>query len=392
MINNNIPTSTILQNENSNGLSPKKKVIVFVILGVVLAMLLSVLVYFFIIKSSTSNFVSPLSNGNSTTATNKRTIENPLTGELYTESDATSWVNTRPLGVMINNHLDARPQSGLVDADVVYELVAEGGITRFLTFFLSNTPEKIGPIRSTRTYYLTIVKEMGDAMLMHEGYSPQALEAIDTWPVRSLQRGGASELANWRDTSLNVATEHTLYTNGKLLRERGNVLGWQGTSEEFESWMFKEDSALPALDSCMVGDCNPITIDFWFEGDYSAIWKWNKETNAYLRFTGYDETGNPVPHVDRETKAQIKVKNVIVQFATESNIAGDDKNRLEYELLGSGSGLVFMDGAVTKITWAKKDRDSRTFFYDENGNEIKFNRGKFWISIVPDRNLDQVKY
>ncbi len=99
-----------------------------------------------------------------------------------------------------------------------------------------------------------------------------------------------------------------------------------------------------------------------------------------------------MPHVDRETNEQIKVKNVIVQFATESNIAGDDKNRLEYELLGSGSGLVFMDGAVTKITWAKKDRDSRTFFYDENGNEIKFNRGKFWISIVPDRNLDQVKY
>lgn len=385
-------TNTIFQSQDEGNTSSKKKVALFILLGIGAALILSTLVYFFILKNSNGTFLSPLSNGSSVGMENKKTIENPLTGEFYTESDSTSWINTRPLGVMVNNYIDARPQSGLIYADVVYEVVAEGGITRFLAFFLSNTPEKIGPVRSTRTYYLTIVKEMGDAMLMHEGYSPQALEAIETWPVRSLQRGGASALANWRDTSLNVATEHTLYTNGKILRERGDELGWQGTSPDFESWMFKEDNALPALEGCMVGDCNPITIDFWDEGDYSAIWKWDKETNTYLRFTGYDEVGNPIPHVDRETRKQISVKNVVVQFATESSIVGDDKNRLDYALVGSGEGLVFIDGAVTKVTWSKKDRDSRAFFYDENGNEIKFNRGKFWISIVPDRNIDQVKY
>lgn len=321
-------------------------------------------------------------------------IANPLTGVQYTKPEAQDWLGTRPLGVMINNHLDARPQSGLIYADVVYEVVAEGGITRFLAFFLSNTPEKIGPIRSTREYYLVLVKEMGDAMLMHEGYSPQALAAIESWPVRSLQRGGASGLFNWRDNPRNVATEHTLYSNGVELKNYGNErLGWSGHDEGFESWKFREEvKPQPSADVCLVGDCKPIVVDFWFEGDYSAIWKYDKDSNSYLRFTGYDDNGEPVPHVDWDTKEQIKVKNLIVQFAQESAIEGDDKSRLEYELVGSGEGLVFMDGGVTNVTWSKASRDGRTKFYDENGSEMEFNRGNFWISLVPERNKDQVSF
>ncbi len=138
-----------------------------------------------------------------------------LTGVQYPEMEAGSWVNERPVGVMINNHVDARPQSGLVYADLVYEIVAEGGITRFLAFFHTITPEKIGPVRSTREYYLVLVKELSDAMIMHIGYSPQALAAIDTWPVRSLFRGGCESYpgCTWRENPRNVAYEHTAYVN-----------------------------------------------------------------------------------------------------------------------------------------------------------------------------------
>ena len=131
-------------------------------------------------------------------------VEAPLTGILVSKEKAEEWSNIRPLGVMVNNHVDARPQSGLIDADLVYEIVAEGGITRYLAFFLSNTPEKIGPIRSVREYYLVLVKEMGDAMLMHIGWSPQALVAIESWPVRSLGRGGADF---WRDQAKHASIE-----------------------------------------------------------------------------------------------------------------------------------------------------------------------------------------
>ena len=86
------------------------------------------------------------------------------------------------------------------------------------------------------------------------------------------------------------------------------------------------------------------------------------------------------------------VENLLVQFVAEAPIIGDDKSRLEYELVGSGSGLVFVKGKVIEATWIKEDRDSRTLFYDTNGDQIKFSPGKFWISIVPDRNVDQVVY
>ncbi|MBD3366122.1 DUF3048 domain-containing protein [candidate division WWE3 bacterium] len=378
----------------AQSLGAKKKLpLIYIILGVLIAGALSLgLVYAFGFGGF-SGIVSPLSDGTPiTTEPQEEMVANPLTGEKYSKSEA-PWINDRPLAVMVNNYIDARPQSGLVDADLVYEIVAEGGITRFIPFFLSKTPEKIGPVRSTRDYYLVLVKELGDAMIMHIGWSPQALEAIETWPVRSLGRGGGSF---WRENPRNVATEHTAYVNGKDLRELGDELGWEGT-REFPAWQFKDDSPTPLAegpDSCetVAALCDPLTIDFWYEGDYSAIFKYNPDNNSYLRFTGYDANGDPIPHEDQDTGEQIEVKNVIVQFADESAIEGDTKNRLSYALVGSGTGLVFLDGTVEEVTWSKAERDARTMFYDLNGEEMQFNRGQFWISIVPTRNESQVKY
>jgi hypothetical protein len=219
---------------------------------------------------------------------------------------------------------------------------------------------------------------------MHIGWSPQALEAIGTWPVRSLGRGGGTF---WRENPRDVATEHTAYTDGMELRTISENLGWDGT-RDFVVWEFKDDTGkyqdMP--------EATNLSIDFWYQGDYSAIFEYDQETNTYLRSMGYDDEGNPIPHKDQETQEQIRLSNVIVQFAVENPIAGDDKSRLEYELVGSGNGLVFMDGRVIETTWTKEGRDDRTLFYDKNGDQIQFNRGKFWISIVPDRNVDQVVY
>lgn len=359
-----------------------------VILGIAAAAIVfgTIVVYFYYRNSSSGDMVTPLSDGNTQVNTEAGELSmNPLTGELTPIRADEESVTLRPLAVMVNNHPDARPQSGLVDADLTYEIVAEGGITRFLPFFLGSTPEKIGPVRSTREYYLVLVKELGDAMLMHIGWSPQALEAIESWPVRSLGRGGGTF---WRDNPRGVAIEHTAYINGVELRQIAQGLGWEGR-RDFDIWKFKDDkkgydSASPA---------NEITIDFWYKGDFSAIFKYDAATNSYLRFMGYDSADQPIPHVDQETNEQIKVKNVIVQFATENGIAGDDKSRLEYALIGSGNALVFLDGKVVNATWSKSDRDARTKFFDAStGAEIEYNRGKFWISIVPDRNVDQVVY
>lgn len=378
-----------------DNITSSKIPIVYIILGVIIAGALALLAAYFFGFGNISDIISPLSKDGSSGMEqgSDETVMNPLTGVLYKRSEA-PWIEDRPLAAMVNNYIDARPQSGLIYADIIYEIVAEGGITRFIPFYLSETPEKIGPIRSARDYYLVLVKELGDAMIMHIGWSPQALEAIQTWPVRSLGRGGAEF---WRDTSLNVAVEHTAYVDGTYLRELGDELGWEG-NREFTVWQFKDDSPviemLPQEDPCTItaAYCTPLSIDFWYEGDYTGIFKYEPETNSYLRFTGYDEGGEPIPHVDRETNEQIRVKNVIVQFADETPIEGDNKNRLSYQLVGSGSGLVFLDGTVEEVTWSKEDRDGRTMFYDLDGQEMQFNRGKIWISIVPTRNTAQVEY
>lgn len=342
------------------------------------------------LKVHSESVVSPISTTKKENIIEKivnlKTVQNPLTGIMYTPEEASSWKDLRLLGVMINNYTEARPQSGLIDADLVYEIVAEGGITRYLAFFLTNTPQKIGPVRSTREYYLVLVKEMGDAMLMHIGYSPQALEAMQTWPVKSLGLNGGSF---WRDqTRLNagIATEHTAYVNGVSLREAGSNLGWEQPGEYYV-YKFKDDNSLGEA-----AEIKNIKISFWYDGDYSASFKYNPTNNSYLRYVGIDSAGNFIPHLDQESQKQLEVKNVIVQFATESSIDGDDKNRLDYQLVGSGQAIVFIDGKATKSTWSKESRDARTKFYDMNGKEIEFNRGKFWVSIVPDRNIDQVIY
>lgn len=349
------------------------------VLAVITALILGFLAVWFV-TSRNGDFLSPLGDGLVEDLGLK--VVNPLTGEA--QVGVVEWQDRRPLAVMVNNHVDARPQSGLIYADIVFEIVAEGGITRLMPFYLSEIPEKIGPVRSTREYYLVLVKELGDAMLMHIGWSPQALEAIETWPVRSLGRGGAPF---WRDNPRNVATEHTAYIDGNVMYETSEALGWEGT-RDFQVWKFKDDLSLyndhPSVSN--------IAIDFWYRGDYSAAFQYDAGDNSYLRFMGYDENDVAIPHKDQETEEQIKVKNLIVQFVTEEAIPGDDKNRLNYELAGTGTGIVFLDGKAIDVTWNKQDRDGRTIYYDLDGQEIQFNRGKFWVSVVPDRNIEQVVY
>ncbi|MBU0649984.1 DUF3048 domain-containing protein [Patescibacteria group bacterium] len=314
-----------------------------------------------------------------------KTVINPLTGVMYTEEEAAAWKDLRPLGVMINNHPDARPQDGLADADFTYEIVAEGGITRFLAFFQSVLPEKVGPVRSVREYYLVMAKEMGDAMLMHWGYSPQALIDIQTWPVRSLMRGDAP---TWRENPRNVAVEHTLYAHAQELVKKGLELGWEGRSEDFYIWQFKDGPEPYAVAPL----AHKLSYDFWYQGDFSAMWQYDPASNTYLRYMGFDESDNEIPHVDELINKQITASNIIVQFAAETKIPGDEKNRLDYELIGSGAGYIFLDGKAIEVTWSKAGRDARTMYYDMNGEEVKFNRGRFWVAIIPDRSPENLKF
>jgi hypothetical protein len=338
------------------------------------------------LDNSTIKLTSETSKINIKDSRDSTVYINPINGVKYQEIEKPNFLQNVPLGIMVNNAVPARPQSGLNKADVIYEIVAEGGITRFLAVYLSELPEKVGPIRSAREYYITYIKELGDAMYMHIGYSPQAKEKIEQWNVKSLQN---SPNSFYRDNGGNpdIATEHTAYGNALNLFNNGVNNNWNNL-KEIRSWSFKNDYV--KIDTLPIA--NYIEINFWYKGDYSGIFKYNKEENNYIRFSGFDENDMPIRLIDQLDKTEVKVKNLIVQFSEEFPIPNDDKNRLDYNLIGSGDALIFRDGRVEKAKWSKENLESRTIYYDLADNEIQFNRGKFWISIVPTRNVDQVIY
>ncbi len=328
-----------------------------------------------------------------------KTEECPLNGAMYSKEERQWWEKHRPLGVMIENHQESRPQSGISFADVTYEAVAEGGITRTLNIYYCQDAGIIGPIRSARTYFLDFVSEYGDYPLYaHVGGAntdgpADALGQIESygWAVyNDLNQFSIGFPTFWRDQNRlgrDTATEHTMYsTTGKLWtfaqkRELTNV------NEDGESWdtsfvkySFKDDSSIAERPASQT-----VHIEFWDNEAYYVDWQYDKQNNIYLRKNGE-------VHIDRNTKKQLNTKNIVVLFMTERNANdGYEGNaHLLYGTKGQGKALIFLDGKQIKGTWKKSGRTERTTIYDGTGNEIKFNRGKLWFEILPTDGVVKV--
>ena len=319
----------------------------------------------------------------------------PLNGSLYSAQRRGWWEKHRPLGVMIENHSEARPQSGLSFADVVYEIVAEGGITRMLAIYYCQDAPYLGPIRSARTYFLDYLSEYGEYPLyVHVGGantdgSADALSQLDSYGWSSyndLNQFSIGYPVFWRDYDRlghTVATEHTMYsTTAKLwnyaakereltdLDKRG--VSWDKT---FVQYLFKDDA--PLADR---GNVQKIHLEFWTGNqDYYVDWMYDKNSNLYAR-----KNGN-VSHVDRNTNKQLQVKTLVVLFQQEShaNDGYEGNVHLIYQDKGAGKAVVFQDGKQIAATWKKDSRTGRTHIIDRTGTPIKFNRGPLWFSILP---------
>lgn len=325
-----------------------------------------------------------------------RTQPCPINGELYTKQEETTWLTRRPLAVMIENHVDARPQSGLSFADVVYEAVAEGGITRFMGVFycgIAGGSIEVAPVRSARTYFLPWVLEY-DALYNHVGGAgvcsddtvdprAKALCQIGQYSIKDMDQFGISFPTCYRNYDRldhTVATEHTMScVTGKLL-QLAATRGWTNVDADgipwdknFQQWKFKDDAALADR-----GASFSASFVAWkgYESDYGVRWDYDKTSNTYKRFNG------GVAHMDLETKQQLTAHNIVILFAKETGPV-DEHGHLLYDDIGSGDGYLFQDGKSVKITWKKPLKTSRTKFYDGTGKEVSFNRGQLWIEMLP---------
>lgn len=327
----------------------------------------------------------------------------PLNGTLYSKQQSQWWVQHRPLGVMIENHQDARPQSGLSYADVVYEAVAEGGITRFLALFYCQDAPEVGPVRSARTYFLDFLSEYGDYPLYaHVGGANASGEADALGQLQQYGWAGYNDLNQfsigfpvfWRDYDRlghTVATEHTMYSTTTKLwdyakkdRNLSNV-GKDGKSWDtnFVPYTFKDDAAAADRPASQT-----VHLALWVSDPaYFIDWNYDKKANMYLRKNGGQS------HVDRDTNKQLTAKTIVVLKMAESHANDGYENNVHllYQNKESGKAIVFMDGKQISATWRKNSRTSRTQILDNYGKQIPLNRGLIWFTVLPLDGVLDVK-
>lgn len=387
-------------------LTKAQKILVLIIMSVVL----------FFVSSGVSYSIFSATMGSSakfTASTNKSVIPGapgveeedpslprtevcPLNGNLHTKPAKEAWDKRRPLAVMIENHQESRPQSGLSSADVVYEAVAEGGITRFMGMYLCAFGDiQVGPVRSARTYFLDWLSEY-DPLYAHVGGAntpgpANALGQIIDYKIKDLNQFGIGYPTYWRDyqrLGRPVATEHTMYSTTKKLWDIGEKKGW-GVADtagvrwdkNFVSWKFLKNA-----DDVKTGDAvSKIDVTFWEgQNDYKVQWNYDQECKCFKRKNGGTD------HTDLNNKKQLSPMTLIIQFQKESR-ANDGYEGNVHLLYGnkgpqapSGKALIFMGGKVIKGTWNKANRLAREKFLDESGKEISFVPGQIWIQTVPE--------
>lgn len=313
----------------------------------------------------------------------------PLNGALYTKARKDTWEKRRPLGVMIENHLDARPIIGLSRADIVYEAVAEGGITRQLAMYLCQDAGDIAPIRSARSYYVDWLSEY-DGLYAHVGgandsggdINPKAdaLGQIRQYGIRDMDQFGLGFPTYWRGTDR--LAPHNVHSTTTKLWQAAQGRDWGPTDDKGVRWdknfailKFKDDASLEAR-----GNQKPVVVPFWTsQPEYTNTWQYDKTANVYKKYYGSEAAIDPL------TKEALAPKNLIVQFEVETQTQDKDGHLL-YGTTGSGNALIFLDGNVIRGTWNKKTRTDRTIYKDASGKEIAFNRGQIWIEIVPAGN------
>lgn len=327
----------------------------------------------------------------------------PMNGAFYSKQQKDWWEKHRPMGVMIENHEESRPQSGLSSADVIYEAVAEGGITRFLSIFYCNSSEELGPIRSARTYFLDFISEYGtNPLYVHVGGANQdgpadALSQIEDYGwtgINDMNQFSIGFPTFWRDYDRlghPVATEHTMYsTTEKLLQFAAASRKLKAEDEDgipwtkgFVQYSFKDDIPTSQRPSKQV-----VHLEFWTrDPSYGIDWIYEPIANIYKRNNG------GVAHTDRNNNKQLTAKNVVVlkMIETNANDGYENNAHLLYRTKGVGRANIFMDGKQIVGTWRKDARTARTLLFDDAGSPIKFNRGTIWFEILPTDGILIIK-
>lgn len=302
-------------------------------------------------------------------------VKSLLTGELIDEKVAQNRIVT----CMINNISDAMPQSGISKADIVYECVVEGGITRLMGVFQDYKKiEKLGPVRSARHYYVDFSHEY-DAVYAHVGQTKYAVSEMKSLKTEELS--GLSALGNivfFRDNTR--VAPHNAYTDGKKIVEGIKQAKFDKKITISEP---RFDFNVEPVASVAEDAKDAKTVKLTFNAYSHPYFKYNEKKQKYYRWQYNTE------HIDDQTGKQLCYENIIVQFTGYSN--KDHNGYQEVDLIGNGDGFYISEGKYVPITWEKSKKADYTTYYTADGKELKVNPGKTWISIFPIADKDGVE-
>ena len=275
----------------------------------------------------------------------------------------------RPIAVMIDNHKGAWPQAGLNKAYSVYEIIVEGGETRLMALFKGVDLDEIGPVRSSRHYFLDYALE-NDAIYTHYGWSPKAKSDISSLDVDNINGITESTTSFWRTKT--KSAPHNVFTSTEDIKKIAKNKGYSLTSDEDSvlNYTFDEINLEDGIDA------NTVTIPY--SELHTTSYKYDEETKRYTRYArGKKQT-------DYETKDPITTKNIIITFVKNSKLNdGTKKDRQTLNNVKTCDGYYITNGKAIKIKCVKKSRKGQTVYQDLDGNEIEVNDGNTFFNICP---------
>lgn len=300
------------------------------------------------------------------------TFINPLTG-LEVKEDLTQ---KRPVTIMINNIYNALPQVGISEADIVYEILEEGGITRLLCVYndFEEIPE-IGSVRSTRDYYIDVA-DAHDAILVHAGGSTYAYSDLEKRNTDNIDGLYASQFYRSAERRKTMSKEHTLMISGSGLSEAISQYGYRTDSESpcplSFSWNYSAGT------DAATHITFPFSIGYNSSPYVKAFFDYNEETKEYLK--GQFKQ----PHIDGDDGTQLSFKNVITLTCPMNIIKGDALGCIQVHFTGTGAGTYSVDGTHREIIWKKPSRGSAYTLYESDGETpLVLSPGKSYIALVP---------
>lgn len=277
----------------------------------------------------------------------------------------------RPFLFMLDNHPDARPQAGISQADIIYEMKAEGEYTRYLALFHSKEPNPIGPVRSTRPYFVDAALEY-QPIFVHWGGSEAGYQEVHNTKINNIDGIAWEGSTFYRNKEVKKKRPHNGYTNFELLRKRCEKRGYSLEGQTYPKQYDTSHDLTQLLAQMKEHQCSEVTLSYF--PSYRVQMQYAPDSDCYFVL----RNGEFV--IDENNKENVTPRNIIIQLAP-SKVAGP-KETLAMDTIGSGKGYFLSMGKMIPITWEKTDAASPTRFHTEEGKELLLHPGMTWIAVV----------